>query len=74
MTKSQLEGMIADMRKNLLDTKDSAKWAKGPVNDAIQIMVPMLEDQINIIQGVLDLMNDTQLEKNREFLKEPTDD
>lgn len=73
MTKSQLEGMIADMQKNLLDTKDSAKWSKGPVNDAIQVMVPMMEDQIKIIQGLLDLMEDSQLEKNRDFLKESTD-
>lgn len=59
MTKTQLEGMIADMRKNLLDTKNNTLRGRDPVNEAVYMMIPIFEDQLAIIQGMLDLMEST---------------
>jgi hypothetical protein len=53
-----LKSKIEAMEKKLAETKDDAKFNRGPVNDALQVVIPMMEDQLQITKDLLALTLD----------------
>ncbi len=56
MTYKQLKDTIVAMETKLDETKDNAKFNRGPVNDALQVVIPMMEDQLQLMRDMLDLL------------------
>lgn len=54
MTKAQIQQQIAEMQKKLEDTRESAAWNSGPVNDTLKVIIPMMEDHLKIMWLILE--------------------
>lgn len=54
MSRDEIEDAIDEMEQKLKETKESSAKNTGPVNDALQVVIPMMEDQIVILRGILD--------------------
>lgn len=56
MSKTEVEiaVMIDAMDKKLKETKESfGAWNSGPVSDTLKVVIPMMEDQLEIIREFL---------------------
>lgn len=51
--KRYVENQIAAMENKLLETKEDAESSRGPVQDALRIVIPMMEDQLQIQKSIL---------------------
>lgn len=55
--KAKIQGEIHQMQKKLEETQDSFSYNKGPVNDALRIVIPMMQDQLKILRTILDALH-----------------
>jgi hypothetical protein len=53
MSKQEIENKIDAMEIKLIETKDSASYHAGPVNDALKVVADMMEDQLVIMRDIL---------------------
>lgn len=49
-----VKNKLNEMAKKLEETKDVSAFSAGPVNDSVKIIVPMMEDMLDIVRDVLD--------------------
>lgn len=55
MTKVEIEAKIREMKKNLEETKDTISQTRGAVESAVAIVIPMMEDQLVVLEAILNL-------------------
>jgi hypothetical protein len=53
-----IEAKLAQMETDLAETKNSAAYIRGPVNDAVQIIIPIFEDQVKLMREILELVKE----------------
>lgn len=53
MNKLEIEQKLDTMTEKLKDTKDQAEFSRGPVSDALEAVVPMMEDMVEIMRAIL---------------------
>lgn len=53
MSKADIERMIDDMEFKLAETKENAGWIKSAVSETLNIVIPMMEDQLKILRALL---------------------
>lgn len=58
ISKEELQRRIEEMKQKLQETRESAEFSAGPVRDALRIVIPMMEDQLQLMDFMLDLMED----------------
>lgn len=63
---------IAEIEKNLAQALDDAGHSRGAVQDAIKIVVPMVQDSIRLTHRVLALL-ENQIKANHSEMKSATD-
>lgn len=51
---AEIATRILKMETALKETTDSLKWTSGPVEDSLKVVIPMMEDQLSIMKGLLD--------------------
>jgi hypothetical protein len=56
VTKQELQFRISELEDKLKETKESAAWTKGPVNDAMKLVIPMMHDQLQLMRDVVNAM------------------
>ena len=54
--KAKIQGEIHQMQKKLEETRDSFSYNRGPVNDVMRVVIPMMEDQLKILRAMLDAL------------------
>lgn len=47
------------MQEKLRETKEDAESTRGPVQDALRVVIPMMEDQLDILEDVLLLLDES---------------
>lgn len=52
-SKGSILRQINAMREKLKETAEATAWTSGPVNDSVKLMVPMLTDQLEIMENLL---------------------
>lgn len=58
MNKQQIETMIDEMEDKLEETKDAVGYNRGPLKDAMMLSIPMMQDQLKIMRGLLEITPD----------------
>jgi len=56
-SKAAIEGMIKDMETKLQQTKDDLTGQRGPVIDALKVVLPMQEDTVKILREIAGWIN-----------------
>jgi hypothetical protein len=49
----ELNDRINQMEHKLDDTAEAASWNRGPVNDALKIVIPMMKDQLALMREIV---------------------
>lgn len=57
--KKQLDDQILAMETKLRETKEDAQFTRGPLQDSLRVVVPMMEDQLDLSKKLLELLHNT---------------
>lgn len=52
-TRREILTELEAMEKKLEETLDSAGYTRGPVNDALKVVIPILQDQNKLMRKIL---------------------
>jgi hypothetical protein len=58
MDKAQLLLKIAEMHFKLEETKSAANFTRGPVKDVMNVIIPIFDDQLDLLREVLTLIKE----------------
>lgn len=55
-TNDEIQTMINDMRVQLEETSVTVNHTKGPVQDAVRVVLPMMKDLLDLNQELLEMV------------------
>ncbi len=56
MTPQEISKAISDMGQKLKDTMEAVNYSRGPVRDTMQLVIPMMEDQLEILEKITEAL------------------
>jgi len=56
MSKHELQQRISEMEDKLDETKESVSYNRGPVNDAMKVVIPMMRDQLDLMRDIVNAL------------------
>lgn len=58
MQKHEIKYELIRIETELESTKEAMAWSKGPVNDALKLVIPMIKDLIEVDKRILELIKE----------------
>jgi hypothetical protein len=68
MQYATIKAKIETMKVELERTREAAAYDRGALNDALRVVIPMMEDQVKLMEAILELMKTPTLTR-QELLK-----